>query len=154
MMTDKELLERYPWLRRCSLYRRDEILEGTMLDDMPDGWRAAFGEEMCEEINNEILTWDKISLENFHIAQIKEKWGVLRFYVSHGSKKLYEIIDKYEQMSRFICIDCGAPATKMSCHWISPYCDACAEKMNGRRWGNEKFVPIDQYYRKGKEDEI
>ena len=146
-MTDKELIERYPWLRVCSLYKKGEFIDGTMLDYMPKGWRAAFGEQMCEEINNEILTWDKTEREQFHVAQIKEKWGGLRFYVSHGSKKLYEIIDKYEQMSKFICIDCGAPATKMSTRWISPYCDECAAKLQGKQWGYERFVSLEGYYK-------
>ena len=100
---------------------------------------------MCEELNNEILTWDKVSQERFHIIQIKEKWGSLRFYVIGGTMKLYEIIGKYEELSRHICIECGAPATQISRGWISPYCDDCTQAMKDHRVG-EEFVPIVDYY--------
>ena len=145
-MTNKELLERYPWLRRYNRITDEWMYDGsTELDDMPDGWRAAFGEQMCEELNNEILTWDKVVQERFRILQIKEKWGGLRFYVMSGSAKLYEIIGKYEELSRHTCIECGAPATKISRGWISPYCDKCAQEMIDHRVG-ESFVPIGEYY--------
>lgn len=146
-MTDKELIERYPWLRKPSLYKKGEFVDGTMLDYMPEGWRIAFGEQMCEEINNEILTWDKIAREKFHVTYIKNRWGGMRFYVSNGSKKLYEIIDKYEEMSKLTCIKCGGYATYMSTRWIAPYCKDCAAKLQGKQWGYERFIPLQEYYK-------
>ena len=45
----------------------------TELDAMPDGWRKVFGEQMCEEIQNEL---NKLSGEDklkYRILQIKRE---------------------------------------------------------------------------------
>ena len=52
------------------------------------------------------------------------------------------IINKYEDLSMRTCIQCGAPATRMTTGWISPYCDKCCPSLDS--------VPIDEYF---KEDE-
>ena len=57
-----------------------------------------------------------------------------------ASKEVYEIIKKYENLSRNTCISCGEPATKISDGWISPFCDKhfpkereiYQEKVNGK----------------------
>lgn len=76
---NKRLIERYPFL---ALYdRTGKPLDGydyTWLDDMPDGWRTAFGEQMCEEIKDELLKFsyeDNTWLNHYRIVQIKEKYG-------------------------------------------------------------------------------
>ena len=46
--------------------------EYTLLDDMPFGWRIAFGELICEEIKN-ILDEYKAN-NDFHIVQFLEKF--------------------------------------------------------------------------------
>lgn len=96
-MTNKELIEAYLWLTPSNRWSGKRITdctgpngeegfwpsnpqkhpsynyEYTELDDMPEGWRHAFGEEMCEELNDEIMTWPQQVQENFRITQIKEK---------------------------------------------------------------------------------
>ena len=96
----------------------------TELDAMPDGWRKAFGIPMCKEIKNELKKYNY--LYKYRIMQIKEKFGTLRWY-DNGSPngRVYEIINKYEDISYHTCIVCGEPATKISKGWISPYCDNC-----------------------------
>ena len=51
----------------------------------------------------------------------------LRWYDAGVPKdsKIWDIIDKYTQISYKTCVVCGKPATKMSTGWISPYCDDC-----------------------------
>ena len=100
----------------------------TELDTMPEGWRAAFGEQLCEELREELIKANY--LDKYRITQIKDKYGGLRWYDNGNTKKGYEIIHKYEELSYKICIDCGRPATKMSVGWINPYCDECAEKLS------------------------
>jgi len=101
--------------------------EYTELDDMPDGWRIAFGEQMCAEIKQALLDegGEKL-LDEYRIVQIKEKYGSLRWYDSWTTERIQQIIDKYENLSMRTCIHCGRPATKISRGWISPYCDKCA----------------------------
>ena len=101
--------------------------EYTELDDMPDGWRIAFGEQMCAEIKQALLDegGEKL-LDEYRIVQIKEKYGSLRWYDAWTTDRIQQIIEKYENLSMRTCIDCGRPATRISRGWIAPYCDKCA----------------------------
>ena len=113
--------------------------EYTELDDMPEGWRIAFGEQMCDEILEELKAHNFV--DKYRICQIKEKYGGLRWYDNGGTEKLYnEIIPKYEKMSYKTCIHCGKPATKVSTGWISPWCDDCAKEVR------DNMVDINEYY--------
>ena len=142
-MENKRLCKRYPFLRPRN--RFDDIImwehpkwdwryarpyEWTELDAMPDGWRKAFGKQMCEEIRNALI--EENYLYKYRIVQIKEKYGSLRWYDWASSKKVQDIIDKYEEISARTCICCGRPATKISKGWISPFCDRCAGKLSDR----------------------
>ena len=110
----------------------------TELDAMPCGWRKAFGIQMCKDLRKQL--WKEGNLFKYRITQIKEKWGILCWYNESASKEVYEIIKKYEKLSRNICIVCGKSATKISDGWISPYCDkhfpkeceVYQEKVNGK----------------------
>ena len=128
---NKELIEKYPFLLPRNAWTGEPIEDYdysyTELDNMPTGWRIAFGEQLCAELM-EALGDD---VKDYFIEQIKEKYGELRWYSNWGSEKIYDIIDKYTHLSRRICIKCGAPATKISLGWISPYCDECAKTMKG-----------------------
>ena len=44
-MTNQELIQKYPFLQIRNAFT-DEIVDSqfTMLDEMPDGWKKAFGE--------------------------------------------------------------------------------------------------------------
>ncbi len=99
--------------------------EYTELDDMPDGWRKAFGEQMCTEIKQALV--EEGLLDDYRITQIKEKYGCLRWYSNFSTRKVEQIINKYEELSLRTCIICGAPATRLSRSWICPYCDKCAD---------------------------
>lgn len=112
--------------------------EYTELDDMPDGWRMAFGEQMCEEILEELRANNMV--DKYRILQIKEKYGQLRFYDNGFTQHGYDIISKYTEISERTCINCGKPATKISTGWISPWCDDCADSVYDR------MVPIDEFY--------
>ena len=142
-MENKRLCKRYPFLRPRN--RFDDIImwehpkwdwryqrpyEWTELDCMPDGWRKAFGKQMCEEIRNALI--EDNYLYKYRIVQIKEKYGSLRWYDWGAPQKVQDIIDKYEEISTHTCIRCGRPATKISTGWICPFCDKCADKLSDR----------------------
>ena len=138
---NKQLIAKYPWLLPHNKWT-GEIIEDydysyTELDDMPNGWRAAFGEQMCEEIQQELNMMEPYQRENFHVLQIKEKYGSLRFYTNWVTDAINDVIYKYEKLSEHTCISCGAPATKISTGWISPWCDKCASTIS-----YEKFIKI------------
>lgn len=140
---NRKLIERYPFLMPHNRWT-DKIPEDfdysyTELDAMPYGWRKAFGEQLCDEIREELIRVGY--LEKYRITQIKEKYGSLRWYDFGCTEKMAnEIIPRYTRLSKKICIVCGAPATKKYLGWISPYCDACAAEIDDE----EYFVPIEE----------
>ena len=140
--SNKKLVEKYPFLRLSDEWTGDHFDDDdfayTWLDDMPYGWRKAFGEQMCDEIKEELIRCNY--LDKYRIIQIKEKFGGLRWYdtgVPDGCK-VWDIIRKYEKISATTCIGCGKPATKVSTGWICPWCDDCANEVGG------KFNPIEE----------
>ncbi len=131
---NKELVRKYPFLLPINLWTNDALddydYSFTELDAMPDGWRKAFGEQMCEEIA-EVLRRENY-LNEYRILQIKEKWGFLHWYDNGAPDGVNKVISKYEKISERTCIKCGAPATKISRGWISPWCNSCAEALRDR----------------------
>lgn len=132
-MTDRELIEKYPWLDAydnaylyiigpCGDEEREQF-RGIVPFDTPDGWRPML-EEMCEEVDQalKVAGWKS---EDYHIAQIKEKWGGLRWYDEGGPDSLRDIIRKYEQKAMTTCCNCGKEATCYSTGYILPYCWEC-----------------------------
>ena len=214
---NKNLIEKYHWLKPYNRWTGsvpdNYDYSFTELDSMPTGWRLAFGEQMCEEIDRELRRFDY--QDKYEIVQIKEKWGELRWYdngtpyklsekpvrefeidgfevlkrdwdsdkyalrslwsdhyinpfdenvdmtreeideynksaVHHYALyeitdkcKVPEIIDKYTELSRHTCINCGKPAEWESMGWISPYCDDCARDMSKGSAVETKFTKID-----------
>lgn len=141
---NKQLCKKYPFLlprnRWTGLVHPDYDYSYTELDAMPDGWRKAFGEQICEEIKQELE--ENNLLDQYRISQIKEKYGRLCWYdFGCTEKMLHEIIPKYEELSKHTCICCGKPATKMTLGWISPYCDDCCPM-------SEYATSIDEYFSK------
>ena len=72
-MTSKELIKKYPWIQLRNIWTNkivdDEL---TWLDDLPEGWRKAFGLQMVEELD-QILRKANYQ-DKYKITQIKEKW--------------------------------------------------------------------------------
>ena len=135
-MENKRLCKRYPFLQLRNPWT-DELIKSdyyTNLDEMPAGWKCAFGKDMCEEIRQVLIKANY--LNKYRVVQIKEKYGSLRWYDDGAPSSIYhelqDVIDKYEGMSVRTCIWCGRPATKISQGWISPWCDKCAERIGGK----------------------
>lgn len=57
--SNQKLIERFPFLiprnRWTGKVPEDYDYSYTELDSMPDGWRKAFGEQMCEDIRDELV---------------------------------------------------------------------------------------------------
>ena len=143
MEYNKALLEKYPWLTPYNVWtgKLDENYnyESTWADDIPDGWRLAFGDQMLEELNNLLK---KYGLEDeYRIVQIKEKFGGLRWYDNGFHEEGYEEyqtwLNKYEDLSFTTCIACGKPAIGYTKGWITPLCKDCMKDM--------PYDPIEEY---------
>ena len=140
-LKNKKLCKRYPFLIQRDWRGEPFDYEFTYLDDMPEGWKRAFGIDMCEDIRRVLIKGNY--LNKYRVVQVKEKYGDLRWYDNGAPSSIYrelqDIIYKYEELSYRTCICCGRPATKISLGWISPFCDKCAGKLNER----VKFKEID-----------
>ena len=147
---NKYLCERYPfliprhiwtdkvmWEVPKSDWRYTPKYSYTLLDSMPQGWRKVFGEQMCKEIREELIKWNY--LDKYRISQIKEKYGELRWYDFGVPKnsKIWDIIDKYSEMSQHICLCCGRPAEIISNGgWLEPICNSCLkqQELKNKQW--------------------
>jgi len=133
---NKELVKEYPFLlprnRWTGEVPEDYDYSYTEIDAMPKGWRKAFGDQMLKELKEALGDF----ADKYRITQIKEKYGALRWYDSGCTKEGHDVVNKYEQLSNYICIKCGKPATKVTTGWISPLCDDCI--------GDRQYIEIDK----------
>lgn len=131
------LLMEYPWLimnvgEAISYFDVKDEDVFTYIDCAPIGWA-----KLCEDLCAELKTFlDKNNIKSYAICQVKEKYGELRWYDGGIPAEFWDehqaIIRKYTKLSYNTCVDCGAPATKMSRGYISPFCDKCASKYEGK----------------------
>lgn len=60
-------------------------------------------------------------------AQVKEKYGGLRFYIHTGSDEAFDLIEEAENKSYEICEQCGEKGKARGGGWIMTLCDKCDE---------------------------
>lgn len=145
---NKKLVDKYYWLKP---YDDDYDYSFTILDEIPEGWKIAFGELLAEDIQK-IL--DEENNLDFKVSQIKEKYGQLRMY-NNGSQRIDDIIDAYSIASENICMYCGKPDVAQSKgYWIWTCCTQCYQKTRmskNRRYeeefGNEEYAPMREEYK-------
>ena len=75
----------------------------------------------------------------FEAAQIKEKYGALRFYYDGGDDIIAGMIRYAEALSLVTCSICGAPAKAYSSGWLSTLCDDCKRKKCNNGSSDEKI---------------
>lgn len=91
-----------------------------------DGWYNLI-EELCRELT-------KLG-GGVEAAQVKEKFGGLRFYLEFGEHTSQLVIDEahrleneYEAKSYTICETCGQPGKVSQTRWIQTICPTCSKK--------------------------
>ena len=86
-----------------------------------EGWFDLLKE--CIEKIQKVCEHDGLETK---IAQIKEKFGTLRFYVDAGTDGVYDAIEEAEGKSMITCEKCGSPGrTRADRPWIKTLCDEC-----------------------------
>jgi hypothetical protein len=92
----------------------------TTLEDLQaqvgKGWHAIIAKLVDDLL---ALGWDGT------VAQVKEKFGGLRFYVGRGSNAIFDRINQAEAESFQVCETCGAPGILRSTGWYKTRCDEC-----------------------------
>lgn len=103
------------------------------LDSLPSGWVRSFVPQLKDELFNALGQY----AEDFCVLDCKEKYGNMRLYWHFPDRDYYtdedydyleklcpkieDIINKYEVISGFICVKCGAEATRFKDGL--PYCE-------------------------------
>jgi hypothetical protein len=72
-----------------------------------------------------------------HFSTIKEKYGTLRAYAMGALDEDWAIIQMYEDMSQFVCEQCGEPGRIRGRYWLYAACDAHTHPQDVR---NELYV--------------
>ena len=121
-MTDQEVnefLESIGGLK--SAYYPDRILKHRMFE-CGSGWNQL----ICDLIKDLIaIGWNK------EIAQIKEKFGTLRFYPGGCTDEQWKLIEEAERKSSTICEYCGSEdADLYTDGWYTTECKDCRNKKN------------------------
>jgi len=85
--------------------------------------------ELCEKIYP-LLKDDIEDDREMYAVQVKQKYGSLRFYMSHATDEIFDIIEEYEKKSTTICEDCGKPGYLNNKGWISTLCEEHHKSQN------------------------
>jgi hypothetical protein len=113
----KKLVDKYP-----KIFSPDFIFEHG------DGWYWLI-DKLCTTLQ---FNTNYNNMPQIKAAQIKEKFGTLRFYhkrIEGGTPKCARgIISLAEELSSCICEECGASGatTRNNCGWLSTKCIKCS----------------------------
>jgi hypothetical protein len=89
-----------------------------------EGWWPIL-ETLCSNIQHHIDWKNKESevVTQVTVAQIKEKFGGLRFYYDGGDEQIRGMVQMAEAWADASCETCGAPGKRREGGWIKTLCD-------------------------------
>ena len=115
----------YPFLKTKD-YSGHTIWWISYYDDIPQGWRKAFGQRLLRDLRKALIK-DRC-LYTARFAQIKSKYGELCLYMDGCGENAEQIISYYEALSIGYCEICGKPARYCTKGWITYLCENCFNK--------------------------
>ena len=89
-----------------------------------EGWWPIL-EKLCSNIQSH-LDWKNKTAEvvpQVTVAQIKEKFGGLRFYYDGGDDHINGMVRMAEAWAEASCEECGSPGKRRDGGWIKTLCD-------------------------------
>lgn len=92
-----------------------------------DGWFKIIY-DLSATIEQELLSMNVRERAKYSVAQVKEKFGTLRFYMTETTESMREAIEIAEMLSGKTCEECGESGSERPGRWISVRCDNCVEK--------------------------
>lgn len=98
------------------------------------GWRNII-ESLCGNIQH-YLNWKNKEDEvvpQVVVAQIKEKFGGLRFYYEGGDDHISGMVRMTEAWADQSCEECGSKGTRRSGGWIRTLCDVHEAEYQARK---------------------
>lgn len=134
---NRKFIKRYPFAQPYDWFGwrispKIHKYDFTAWDDIPQGWRRAFGNQLAEDLMAACKE-SHVPPSDLGFIQIKEKYGSLRMYpIRLISDKIDRVIDDYGYISEYCCIYCGRPdvGSVSSRGWIFPACKTCYQKMS------------------------
>lgn len=103
----------------------------------PNQWQIADAEEALE---NKAFREVQDHVEHVTVAQIKEKFGGLRFYYDGGDEQVSGMVRMAEAWAGRTCEECGKPGKQRGGGWIQTLCDEHEEERQRKykeRFGDE-----------------
>jgi len=71
--------------------------------------------------------------KSFYAAQVKEKYGTLRFYMSLETEDMGKLIEEAEHKTYSTCEDCGKNGTLRTDGWHRVTCMECEQLSQSKR---------------------
>ncbi len=87
-----------------------------------DGWEPLI-RRLSEKIEAAIAALPEDEREHCRAAQVKEKFGTLRFYMTTHNDEIEAWIDEAEDESARTCEECGEPGKLRGKGWLYTACD-------------------------------
>jgi hypothetical protein len=72
-------------------------------------------------------------VEQVVVAQIKEKFGGLRFYYDGGDDRVFGMVQMAESWADHSCEDCGKPGKQRDGGWVRTLCDEHEAEYQARK---------------------
>lgn len=104
-----------------------DIFPRGMCFDCGDGWYQLLN-DLCGRIQHNIDQCHKLGDPEYPqlvAAQIKEKFGGLRFYVDNATIYAQALIEDAEKLSFKTCMNCGKPGELVHAAWLHVSCKEC-----------------------------
>ena len=138
MRLSERLAKDFPFMRWKRNEHEDEPYRAVFCG-VGEGWYQLIY-DMCVEITALYAVSELDANELFKPKQIKEKYGLLRFYYNTNihayelNREVHKIVVKYVDISEVTCESCGQPGKlDTSDYWHKVRCDICKEKDYQRR---------------------
>lgn len=84
--------------------------------------------ELSQKLENLIVAMPDDVRGEYKAAQVKEKFGTLRFYMTAETPEMSAVIREAEAASARTCEECGQEGKVRNSGWIRVLCDTCSEK--------------------------
>jgi hypothetical protein len=117
---EQKLVERWPsWFNVNGSTYETRMSDGFAHGD---GWFDIVW-KLCEDLEPLLVAAE--AGQPFEVLQVKQKFGSLRFYVSHRHRTdaILQRIQAAEVESLHTCEECGKPGTLRTIGWIRTMCD-------------------------------
>lgn len=126
----KILTEKFPKLFKGIFEERKKWANKEVFGPMAFGFECGDGwftliHDLAEKLEALINQLPEDQQTHFYAAQVKEKFGGLRFYMRGETDEMSELISKAESLSYTTCEGCSKPSIVLGQGWLVNCCRDC-----------------------------